>query len=156
MKAGSGRGVDIILNRLSGRGPAESWRTLPPPGRFVEIGKRDVHTFEQLSMQPLSKNISYHSVELETVDRYNPDYMAQLVKETEDALFNGTMSSPRSVSVFSRVEFESAISYLQTERHMGKAVIDWEAGAEVPLLLRFKNTISIRKQATSSPAAWTA
>ncbi|KAI1140606.1 hypothetical protein F5Y05DRAFT_410453 [Hypoxylon sp. FL0543] len=134
MHATDGRGVDVVLNSLSGEGLAESWRVLAPLGRFVEIGKRDIHTFQSLPMQPFSKNVSYHSVDLETVDRYNPGFMRQMVKEMEEMLSSGTLSPPQPVSVFSRAEFEPAIRYLQTGRHMGKAVIDWEARAEIPIV----------------------
>jgi hypothetical protein len=35
---------------------------------------------------------------------------------------------------FSRADFESAFRYLQTGRHMGKVVINWEEEAEIPVI----------------------
>jgi NADPH:quinone reductase-like Zn-dependent oxidoreductase/SAM-dependent methyltransferase len=133
-QATMGRGVDVVLNSLSGEGLAESWRTLAPLGRFVEIGKRDIHTFQSLPMHPFSKNVSYHSVDLETLDRHNPSFMGQMVKEMEELLAARILSAPQPVSVFSRGDFESAIRYLQSGRHMGKAVIDWERETEIPVV----------------------
>ncbi|KAI1371047.1 hypothetical protein F4677DRAFT_464565 [Hypoxylon crocopeplum] len=134
MHATNGRGVDVVLNSLSGEGLAESWRTLAPLGRFVEIGKRDIQSFQSLPMQPFSKNVSYHSVDLEMVCRYDSKLFSKMVTELEDMLSTGILSSSQPVKVFTRAEFESAIQYLQTGQHMGKAVIDWEAETEIPII----------------------
>lgn len=134
MRATGGRGVDVVLNSLSGESLAESWRVLAPLGRFVELGKRDAHNFQSLPMQPFSKNLSYHSGDLDTFNRHDPGVMGRMVAEMSSLLSAGVLSSPKPVSVFSRADFEPAIRYLQTGRHMGKAVIDWEAQAEIPVI----------------------
>jgi acyl transferase domain-containing protein/NADPH:quinone reductase-like Zn-dependent oxidoreductase/NADP-dependent 3-hydroxy acid dehydrogenase YdfG len=134
MHATNDRGVDVVLNSLSGEGLVESWRVLAPLGRFVEIGKRDIHSFQNLPMHPFSKNVSYHSLDLLTVNKYAPNLVRQMVIELEEILSSGILSAPQPVSVFSRAEFEPALRYLQTGHHMGKAVIDWEAEAEIPLV----------------------
>ncbi|KAI5928775.1 hypothetical protein F4810DRAFT_645308 [Camillea tinctor] len=134
MQVTRGRGVDVVLNSLSGEALAESLRILAPLGRFVEIGKRDIHTFQNLPMQPFVRNMSYHVVNTKSVEHHNPEHMRELVLELVDMLAAGIFQPPRPVSVFTRAQFESAIRYLQTGRHMGKAVVDWEAEAEIPVV----------------------
>ncbi|KAI1073697.1 hypothetical protein F5B20DRAFT_586970 [Whalleya microplaca] len=134
MQVTRGRGVDVVLNSLSGEAVSESLRILAPLGRFVEIGKRDIHTFQNLPLQPFVRNVSYHAVNTKSVELYSPAVMRQVVLELEDMLAAGTFQAPRPVSVFTRGQFESAIRYLQSGRHMGKAVVDWEAEAEIPVV----------------------
>lgn len=133
-QATQGRGVDVVLNSLSGEALAESFRLLAPLGRFVEIGKRDIHTFQNLPMQPFLNNVSYHAVNTKSVEHAHPEEMHELVLEFEDMLAAGIFEAPRPVSVFARGQFESAIRYLQSGRHMGKAVVDWEAESEIPVV----------------------
>lgn len=138
LQATGGRGVDVVLNSLSGEALAESWRLLAPLGRFVEIGKRDIQTFQSLPMQPFARNVSYHSLDLLTLNKARPSLVARMTAELETMLAEGAISSPQPVAVFSRAEFEPAMRYLQTGHHMGKAVIDWEAEATIPVLPVYK------------------
>ncbi|KAI0445140.1 hypothetical protein F4803DRAFT_509526 [Xylaria telfairii] len=131
MEATNDLGVNVILNSLSGESLAESWRIIAPLGRFVEIGQRDIQSHQYLAMHPFSKNVSFHSLDLETVAQNDQNLIRALMVEMRELLSEGTISAPQPVTVYTRAEFESAIRYLQTGQHMGKAVVDWEAEAEV-------------------------
>lgn len=54
-----GRGIDVILNSLSGDGLVASWECVAPCGRFVEIGKKDIMDGGKLPMLPFSKSVSF-------------------------------------------------------------------------------------------------
>ncbi|KAI0107024.1 hypothetical protein GGR51DRAFT_559712 [Nemania sp. FL0031] len=136
MNATNGRGIDVILNSLSGESLAESWRILAPLGRFVEIGKADIQSSQNLAMQPFSKNVSYHSLDLVTLAEHDPRLVKRLLGEMVDMLSAGIISAPQPVAVYTRGDFEAAVRYLQTGHHMGKAVIDWEAEAEVTVIAK--------------------
>ncbi|OTA96302.1 hypothetical protein M434DRAFT_375109 [Hypoxylon sp. CO27-5] len=136
MQVTGGRGVDVVLNSLSGEALAESLRILADLGRFVEIGKRDIYTYQNLPMQPFVRNLTYQVVNTKSVERYNPTHMREIVLELTDMLSANIFRAPRPVSVFTRGQFESAMRYLQTGQHMGKAVVDWEAEAEIPVVPR--------------------
>jgi NADPH:quinone reductase-like Zn-dependent oxidoreductase len=64
MKATNGKGVDVILNSLSGDFLDESWRCIADEGRFVDIGKKDMIDRNTLSMEPFCRNASYCAVDL--------------------------------------------------------------------------------------------
>ncbi|KAI1299034.1 hypothetical protein F5Y03DRAFT_254380 [Xylaria venustula] len=136
MDATKGRGVDVILNSLSGESLAESWRILAPLGRFIEIGKADIQTNQNLAMQPFSKNVSYHSIDLLTLAEHSPGLIKCLMGEMVSMLSAGTISAPQPVAVYTRADFETAVRYLQTGHHMGKAVVNWETEAEVTVVAR--------------------
>src|SRR5262249_51372169 len=51
MEVTNGRGVDIVLNFLTGRFISRSLQCLAPFGRFIELGKTDIYRNHKLSME---------------------------------------------------------------------------------------------------------
>jgi len=64
MEATNGRGVDVILNSLSGDMLDLSWRCIADGGTFVEIGKKDMTDRNNLSMEPFCRNASYRPIDI--------------------------------------------------------------------------------------------
>lgn len=52
MDVTDGRGVDIVLNSLSGQALARGLEVLRPGGRFIELGKRDFYEDRTLPLRP--------------------------------------------------------------------------------------------------------
>jgi acyl transferase domain-containing protein/NADPH:quinone reductase-like Zn-dependent oxidoreductase/acyl carrier protein len=59
-----GRGVDVVLNSLSGAAMRASLGLLAPTGRFVEIGKRDLYEGARVDLGTFRHGISYHALDL--------------------------------------------------------------------------------------------
>ena len=51
MRMTEGKGVDVVLNSLSGDGLRASWECMAAFGRFVEIGKADITSNSGLPME---------------------------------------------------------------------------------------------------------
>ena len=64
LTATEGRGVDMVLNSLTGDLLHDSWRACAEFGRFIEIGKRDILDAGSLDMQPFSKNLTFVAFDL--------------------------------------------------------------------------------------------
>lgn len=64
MAATSGRGVDVVLNSLTGELLHESLVACANFGRFVEIGKRDILDHGRLDMAIFARNISFMAFDL--------------------------------------------------------------------------------------------
>lgn len=62
-KLTGGRGVDVILNSLTGEILDESWRITADGGIFVEIGKKDIVDRNSLSMEPFDRNCSFRAMD---------------------------------------------------------------------------------------------
>lgn len=130
------RGVDVVLNSLTGRALAESWRCVAPFGRFIEIGKRDIATFNSLPMEPLTRNVSFCSLDLAVVSKCKDALMGRIMQEVQEIVLGGTAQkamAPYPLTVFTRSGFEDAFRLLQTGRHVGKVVIDWEQEDTIPV-----------------------
>jgi NADPH:quinone reductase-like Zn-dependent oxidoreductase len=63
LAATGGRGVDVILNSLTGELLDETWRICADGGTMVEIGKRDILDRKQLAMEPFDRNCSYRALD---------------------------------------------------------------------------------------------
>ncbi|KAI1823452.1 hypothetical protein F4861DRAFT_549734 [Xylaria intraflava] len=128
MRKTEGKGVDVVLNSLSGQLLQETWRCLAPFGRFIEIGKRDINTFKDLPMEPFERNISFCSLDLAMAMKHNPKLMGQIMTEVKQLVLSEktrTCRAPQPLTVFKQSGLEDAFRSLQTGRHMGKLVIDW-------------------------------
>ncbi len=57
MEATGGRGVDIVLNSLTGEFQSKGLEVLAPYGRFIELGKRDIYDDRQVGLKVFRKNL---------------------------------------------------------------------------------------------------
>ncbi|GGC48562.1 type I polyketide synthase [Chelatococcus reniformis] len=121
-RATGGRGVDVVLNSLSGDAIGASFAALADGGRFVEIGKLDVWTAEQVTA--LGRNIAYHPFDLWDVKQDHAlvaDMMGELLARLED----GTLR-PLPAEVFSIDDAAAAFQHMARAHHIGKIVL-WQA-----------------------------
>lgn len=61
----NGKGVDQILNSLSGELLHETWKCVAPFGKLIEIGKRELIGHGRLDMEPFVANRSYCCVDID-------------------------------------------------------------------------------------------
>ena len=63
MHTTNGKGIDVIINSLTGELLDESWRICADGGTMVEIGKVDIVNRNHLSMEPFDRNCSFRPVD---------------------------------------------------------------------------------------------
>ena len=64
MRKTKGRGVDLVLNSLSGELLHTSWKRVAEFGKLIELGKRDIVGFGILDMDVFEANRSYCCVDI--------------------------------------------------------------------------------------------
>lgn len=64
MRETAGKGVDIVLNSLSGELLHVSWECVAKFGKMIEIGKRDFLGQGMLRMDKFSSNRAFFGVDL--------------------------------------------------------------------------------------------
>lgn len=67
MKQTGNRGVDLVLNSLSGELLHLSWRCVAKFGKMIELGKRDVLGQGQLDMDVFAGNRSFIGVDTKQI-----------------------------------------------------------------------------------------
>lgn len=141
MKVTNGRGVDVALNSLAGKLLHATWDCMAPFGRFIEIGKRDIHDNSQIQMDPFRKNITIASVDLITMFEKNKPLGARVFQECCRLVHEGFISPPEPVTELSYEDVQKGFRLLQMGKHTGKVVLIPGKEDMVPILpSKFRNT----------------
>ncbi|KAL2059966.1 hypothetical protein VTL71DRAFT_10121, partial [Oculimacula yallundae] len=149
-QATGGRGVDVILNSLGGDLLQQSWDSIAPFGRFVDIGKTDIINNSSLPMAPFDQNVTFSAVDLVVVQEKSQPLMKQIMTDVM-ALFekHPHLHEPRPLHVFPASKIEEAMRFLQGGKNTGKAVIDFEtAGVEVQFRPALRHAYSFDEHST--------
>lgn len=74
------KGVDFVLNSLSGRLFHTSWSSVAPYGTMIGLGKRDIEGYGKLDMRPFLANRSYACVDLAQIIQERPDKIGAILR----------------------------------------------------------------------------
>ena len=75
--ATNGRGVDIVLNSLSGELLHASWQCVAELGTMIELSKRDLAGFGKLDMENFLANRSYSCVDIGHMIEKRPEQVGR-------------------------------------------------------------------------------
>ena len=135
----SGRGVDVALNSLAGELLHATWSCIARFGRFLEIGKRDIHENAKIDMDPFRKNISFASVDMITVFEHNRPLGARVFRECCNLIQTGIIKIPETVIELPYADAQKGFRMLQMGKHLGKVVLvarEYETVPVVPTVYR--------------------
>ncbi|MGW2599739.1 SDR family NAD(P)-dependent oxidoreductase [Streptomyces klenkii] len=120
-----GRGVDVVLNSLSGEAAARTRELLAPCGRFIELGKRDVLGNQRMLQRALAENSTHCVVDAANLVWQAPGHAAVVFDEVLAHVRAGDyLPLPHLAYPAHRVE--EAFRLLQHSKHMGKIVITFD------------------------------
>ncbi|HTQ06405.1 MAG TPA: SDR family NAD(P)-dependent oxidoreductase [Polyangiaceae bacterium] len=115
-----GRGVDVVLNSLTGPLIDASFAALAPNGRFVEIGKRGIK--DAAWVAALGRNIAYHVVDWGETSEHEPALIGALFEGLVRDLESGRLTSlPRHA--FALDDAAEAFRLMAQAGHAGKIVV---------------------------------
>ena len=116
----SGKGVDVVLNSLSGQFIPASVATLGANGRFLEIGKRDIWSREQfLAERPAGR---YFAIDLAAQRYADPNASFALFAEVMAMVERGEIG-PLPLHTFPLEQAAEAFRFMAQARHIGKIVL---------------------------------
>ncbi|KAL8671106.1 MAG: hypothetical protein Q9168_004388 [Polycauliona sp. 1 TL-2023] len=119
----NGKGVDVVLNSLSGELLHASWDCVAEFGTMVEIGKRDLMGHAALSMTPFLENRTYTGVDLSRVCLNKPAIMHELLRRIIQYYTQGHIKALSPIKEFHGMQIEEAMRYMQKGQHIGKIVV---------------------------------
>jgi acyl transferase domain-containing protein/acyl carrier protein/phospholipid N-methyltransferase len=130
LAATEGRGVDVVLNSLSGDLIDASFRVIARGGCFVEIGKRGIKTLQWVAS--LERDLDYHIVDWGETGAREPALIGGMLARLVDDLRQGRLQSlPRHV--FGIDEADRAFRFMAQARHHGKIVVRHGPGTPVAI-----------------------
>ncbi|KAL4734136.1 hypothetical protein BDV11DRAFT_175032 [Aspergillus similis] len=136
LEATDQRGVDVVLNSLSGPLLQASFNIIAPFGHFVEIGKRDIEQNSLLEMRPFSRHIKFSSFDLLALARHQGQLIHSALAEVKRLLEQGTISPVSPLSSYPLKDIAKAFRLLQTGKHTGKVILTIDPQEKVCVLPR--------------------
>ncbi|KAL9125409.1 MAG: hypothetical protein Q9217_005385 [Psora testacea] len=127
-------GVDVILNSLAGEGLQSSWECIAKFGRFVEIGKTDIHSHNSLPMWPFSKCATFASGDLTLMVQERKSLLGSILKAVMDLFKDKRIATPYPQHIYRIGEMLEAFRYLQSGKNTGKTIIELHDDDLVPVI----------------------
>jgi len=120
-----GRGVDVVLNSMSGDHIAESLGVLAPGGIYLELGKKGIWDAERVA--GFRQNVRYAVIEWGEEYERSPELIAGIYRSIIEDVQNGVL--PRlPCKTFPEKEVVHAFRWMAQARHIGKIVVRQDTG----------------------------
>jgi acyl transferase domain-containing protein/NADPH:quinone reductase-like Zn-dependent oxidoreductase/acyl carrier protein len=117
-----GRGVDVVLNMLSGDDIQRGLNCLAPGGRYIEIAVHALKTSPKLDLSMLVQNQSIYSIDLRQLSLEKGFHGKEIL-----TLLAKLLEAEEIVPIVSRIyplnQIKDAFEYVEKGNHIGKVVI---------------------------------
>ena len=144
MSATNGRGVDVVLNSLSGDLLHASWKCVAEFGTMIEIGKRDFRRRAKLSMESFEQNRTFIGLDLWQVSQVRPAQAAEYLERCVGWIRDGKLKTGAIAKSFEASQIQEAFRYMQGAKHIGKIIITMPEDAESLPAVRVRPSTQLR------------
>jgi NADPH:quinone reductase-like Zn-dependent oxidoreductase len=145
----NGRGVDVVLNSLSGEMLSDSLEVVAPLGTFLEIGKSDIYKQSNLIMAPFDRGIRFVACDL--VLLFDDEHSGTLYKcfyEIFNLFESGAFYAVAPVNIFPIEKIEDAFRLIASRKHTGKVVLQSGEDAIVKATLPKPQALQLDRNGT--------
>ncbi|KAI9683713.1 MAG: hypothetical protein M1822_005903 [Bathelium mastoideum] len=146
--ATNGRGVDMVVNSLSGERLRSSWECVAPFGRFIEVGKQDIQDRRHLPMAKFTDDTSFFAVDLIHIVDRKPSLAGELLQKTISLFSDGKISLPVDFRIYDAGRIEEAFRFMQSGKATGKAVFQLSPDNVAPIIQGNVSTYRLDENAT--------
>ncbi|MFH9118407.1 SDR family NAD(P)-dependent oxidoreductase [Streptomyces globisporus] len=144
-QATDGRGVDVVLNSLTGPAQAAGLDLLARQGRFIEIGKRDIYENTRVGLLPFRRNITFSSVDIALLMQKDPALIGSLTQEIAHEYSTGTLP-PLPMESAPVSEASEVFRTMAAARHIGNLGLTWPTEGNTVLPITPKDVRPVEDQ----------
>ncbi|KAI1499776.1 polyketide synthase [Biscogniauxia marginata] len=123
------RGVDLVVNSLTGDLMHASWDCLASFGRFVEIGKRELVDAGKLEMHMFLRNTTFTAFDMMDLfyheDHFYRNIWTSMTKEVLEMYRSGQIN-PTPIATFDISDISHAFRHFSAKDRIGKVVVSLE------------------------------
>jgi NADPH:quinone reductase-like Zn-dependent oxidoreductase len=148
MRLTNNRGVDVVLNSMSGEMLAESWDCVASFGYHIELGKSDIDKNSYISMAPFKRNVAFASVDLVVISQERPKVFYDVLDKVIALFSQGVLKAVHPLNVFPIDRLESAFRLISERKHLGKVVLDFADDTEVQATLPSPPSVQLKADGT--------
>ncbi|KAF7552333.1 hypothetical protein G7Z17_g4400 [Cylindrodendrum hubeiense] len=142
------KGVDCVLNSLSGESLHDSFAVLAPLGTFVEIGKSDIYRKNEISMVPFDSSVTFAAVDLTVLARLKPVKMRETLDKVLSMFEDGTLQAVAPITTMPMGNIEEAFRLIQSRKHTGKVVLVCNDQTQVKLTMARPQPLCLERNGT--------
>ncbi|OAG11453.1 polyketide synthase [Paraphaeosphaeria sporulosa] len=117
-----GVGFDVVLSTSSGLIMDVTWSAMATQGRFIDVGRVDVHGHGSLPLEPFNRNATFSSFDL---GRLGMRHLSELMGEVDELVQAGSIKPISPVTEFDISQLGSALAKLSEGKHLGKLVVSY-------------------------------
>ncbi|KAF3028235.1 t1pks [Penicillium rubens] len=121
--ATQGRGVDVVLNSLTGPLFQESLNLVAPLGHFVEIGRRNTQTNGYMHMRPFDRGISFATLDIPSLLEYRAMDVHRCLAELTRLIELKAVTPVHPITFHAIGEIAEASRLLKAGDQIGKVVL---------------------------------
>ncbi|KAG8169993.1 hypothetical protein KVR01_000738 [Diaporthe batatas] len=140
-----GKGVDCVLNSLSGELLFASWNCVAPFGTFIELGLRDITDNTRLSMSQFRKNCCFTFFDIKDIPK---NTLATILDRVVGLIRQGHISTVNPLTTYSFGQVKEAYRTMQQGKHYGKLILSLSGDVQVPLRLTVEQSLKLNPEAT--------
>ncbi|KAI0879159.1 polyketide synthase [Hypoxylon argillaceum] len=118
------RGVDVVLNCLSGDSAIASWECVAPFGRFVELGLKDASTHTTLSVRNLGRNIRFEQFDFVYLVNNDPVRAQRVFQRAMKQVLTDDYPQRTPTIKYSLSQAQDAFRDIQSRGCIGKVVLE--------------------------------
>jgi acyl carrier protein len=142
MRETNGRGMDFVLNSLSGELLHATWSCVAEFGTLLEIGKRDLIGGGKLDMKPFLANRNYCCVDIDGL--WKRIHIARALIFSILDFYDKGHISPLPMKIFPASKTQDAFRFMEKGQHIGRVgVAMQQAGEEIESLETVKRSLAI-------------
>ncbi|KAM4059160.1 KR domain-containing protein [Hirsutella rhossiliensis] len=134
MRQTRGKGVNVVLNSLTGPLLHAGWSCLSPFGRFIELGKEDAQHNSCLAMSRFDECASFVAMDLVQLALHDGKTFSSILRKVMDMFEEKRIEHKIPVATYGIGECQKAFRRLQTGEHIGKIVIQAREGDDITVL----------------------
>ncbi len=140
----NGKGVDVILNSLTGEFALKNFSILAPYGRYIEIGQQSPG---EKAMPSLDSNFTFAVINIERMMGERPELFRQILNEVWER-FQARDFTPLPIKNFPAVQIVEAFRSMAQSTALGKSVISMQDQSPVSILPRVEAQKLFKPEAT--------
>jgi len=139
-----GRGVDVVINTLSGDAIQKGLNCLSPKGRYIEIAMTAIKSAKTIDLSVLSNNQTFFSVDLRKTGFDDPETFSALRIEMLQLVDQGVIR-PTIYKVFPFNQIMAAHQCMNTRENIGKIVVNIPNDVQYKHDAQFKHGIQLNQ-----------
>lgn len=128
MRETNGRGMDFILNSLSGELLHATWSCVAEFGTLLEIGKRDLIGNGKLDMKPFLANRNYCCVDIDGL--WKRIHIARALIFSILDFYSKGLISPLPMKIFPAAQTQDAFRFMEKGLHIGRVGVAMKQAEE--------------------------